>query len=175
MQFSTRSTHVLYVLLLALCFTDGVRWKASRCQRSTEVSLSKAYIPAEGWRCPCWGPTFSLLLALWIKKHFILSTNATIDDRWKDLEKCWLSSFYLRCSMTEMSPLSGSKPFMYKPPFLARGVVRPCSPASLSFLFRSSVKLTDPALLGRASSGLGLNPISEDSLRLIEAARWNLS
>lgn len=77
--------------------------------------------------------------------------------------------------MTEISPLSGSKPFMNKLPFLAIGVVRPISSASLSFLSRSSLKLTDTVLLGRVNSGPELNPSSEDSLRLIEAARWNLS
>lgn len=91
----------------------------------------------------------------------------------KDLKKVLANlPFYLRCSMTEMSPLSGSKPFMNKPPFLARGVDRPCIPASLSIFSRSSLKVV---LLGRVSSGLGLNPRSVDSLRLMEAARWNLS
>lgn len=91
----------------------------------------------------------------------------------KDLKRVLtILPFYLRCSMTEISPLSGSKPFMNEPPFLARGVDRPCIPASLSILSRSSLKLV---LLGRVSSGLGLNPRSVDSLRLMEAARWNLS
>lgn len=171
MQFSTRSTHVLYVLLRALCFTGGMRvvkWK----QIHWSV-LERGLHPCREVNTSLLGSqstTFSLLLLdLWIKTVSALST----DDKWKDLERCWPSTFYLRCSMTEISPLSRSKPFMNKPPFLVRGVVRPCCAASLSFL--SSLKLTDTALLGIVNSGPGLNPSSEDSLRLIEVARWNLS
>lgn len=171
MQFSTRSAHVLHVLLhLALCFTGGTR--VAKWEQTNWSVLERGLHPCRGVRMSLLGSqttAFSLLLVLLIKTV----TDATNDDERKALERCWLFSFYLRCSMTKISPLSGSKPFMNKPPFLARGVVRPCSPAS--FLSRSSLKLTDMVLLGRVSSEAGLNPRSEDSLRLIEAARWNLS
>lgn len=166
-QRSTRS-----IAVPALCFTRGLR--GSRGRSNLVKFHWSIVVPGEllMWRGSYWDLHFLLICGL---KLLFWSSNQQLTTYGKTSESSWPSSVYLSCLMIEMSPFSGSKPFMIRPPFLARGILRPCSTASFSFSSRSSVKLTETVLLGRVSSGAGLNPRSEDSLRLIEAARWNLS
>lgn len=72
---------------------------------------------------------------------------------------------YLRCSMMVISlrsTQSGWRPFMHGLPFLASW-------------FLSLVKLTDGTLFPSGASCPGPSPSSDDGLRLMEAALWNLS
>lgn len=167
-SWQTPKNTVLYVVhALSLLGLRMVKWNmcASVIKQGFDSSFTLKMSSAEA--------TFNILISEFSSNALYHQLWQT-ERPWKDLERCRQSFCYLRCSIIEISPLSRSGPFKTKAPFMAEGV-DPCSPASFSFLSRSLLKLTDTTRLGRVTSGAGLNPSSEDSLRLIDAARWNLS